>query len=279
MGAQVGRRAAVGKPARFLQPVHERRHRVDVEAGGVEALEPDAVGLVFVLARVIDLRLDRERLRRRDRCVRRLACRRGIGARCRDRHGERRQHVQERSLLARDRARHVPLRDVRDFVCEHRRELGFGLREKDEAGVHSDVPARQRKGVDGGIGHGKELEILPPLGDRGNEPVAELVQIVVDFGILEVGARRPDLPDDRFTDLAFLRRGERRLGFLAEIGQRLGQGFADGKHRRRHRLRGKCDRREHSGDRHAHAAARPGPVRDRQRRHEFQRSGSDRIRC
>ncbi len=42
------------------------RHRRRVESGGIEPLEADAIGLVFVLAGEIDLRLHRECLGRRD---------------------------------------------------------------------------------------------------------------------------------------------------------------------------------------------------------------------
>ena len=44
-------------------------------------------------------------------------------------------------------ARHVALRDVRDFVRQHRCELGFALREQDEAACsrrHSRPAARTR---------------------------------------------------------------------------------------------------------------------------------------
>jgi hypothetical protein len=38
------------------------------------------------------------------------------------------------------------LRDVRDFVREHARELGLGLRKQDEAGVDADHPVFERFG-------------------------------------------------------------------------------------------------------------------------------------
>ena len=142
----------------------------------------------------------------------------------------------------------MPLRHVRDLVREHRRELRFALREQDEAGVDADIAARQRERVDGRIGHGEELEVLPALGNGGDEAVPELVQVVVDFGILEIGAGGADLPDDRFADPAFLPRGERRLRFLAEIGQGLRLRGARREGRRRHGLRGQRDRHQR-GDR------------------------------
>ncbi len=115
--------------------------------------------------------------------------------------------------------RHVPLRHVRDFVRQHGRELGLVLREKDEAGVDADVAARQRESVDGGIRDGEELELLAVLGDRGDEAMPELVQVVVDLGILEVGAGGPDLAHDHFADLVLLPERDVGLRFLAEVRQ------------------------------------------------------------
>ena len=34
------------------------------------------------------------------------------------------------------------------------------------------------------VGNGEELEIDPRIGDRGNQPMAEVVQVVVDLGIV-----------------------------------------------------------------------------------------------
>ena len=89
---------------------------------------------------------------------------------------------------------------------EHARELGLVLREQDEAGVDADVAARQREGVDLRVGHREELEVLLGVVRRGHQAVAELVQVVVDFRILQIAALRADLADDRLADLALLRR-------------------------------------------------------------------------
>ena len=66
----------------------------------------------------------------------------------------------------------------------------------------------------------EELELLPALGDGGHEPVAELVQVIVDFGVFEVGACGADLAHDHFADLAFLGDRHGRLRLFAKIGQR-----------------------------------------------------------
>ena len=82
------------------------------------------------------------------------------------------------------------LRDVRDLVREHGGELGLALGEQDQAGVHADVAARQCERVDLRIGNGEELEVLLDVLRRGDQPMAELVQVVVDFRIVDVGAVR-----------------------------------------------------------------------------------------
>jgi hypothetical protein len=64
--------------------------------------------------------------------------------------------------------------------------------------------------------------------------VAELVQIIVDFWVVEIGARRPDLPHHALTELSLLDRADRGLRFVAEVGQRLrarGRGPAGGAER------------------------------------------------
>jgi hypothetical protein len=71
--AQIGRRGAFHEARRALQALHERRHRRDVEARRVEALESDAVGFLLVLAGEVDLHLYCDALRRGDRRLSRLS--------------------------------------------------------------------------------------------------------------------------------------------------------------------------------------------------------------
>jgi hypothetical protein len=80
------------------------------------------------------------------------------------------------------------LRDVRDFVRKHGSELRLALCKQNQPGVHADVAARQRECVDLRVRNAEELEILLDVLRRGDEAVAELVQVVVDFRIVDVGA-------------------------------------------------------------------------------------------
>ena len=178
------------------------------------------------------------------------------------------------SFCADERARHVMLRDVRDLVREHARELGLGLREQDESRVDADEAAGQRERVDLRVGNAEELEVLLDVRRRGDQPVPELVQVVVDLGVVDVAAARAKLPDDRLAELAFLR------------GRKIGL-------RRRRRDRAGAAERSAAAHRALGAEARPRRIaaafpahrsdpaiprerraRERHRRHERRSTGS-----
>jgi len=82
---------------------------------------------VFVLAREVDLHLYRDALRRGNRRLTHLAAVRCAAARGEDCGSERRKRGQHGVFLAGDRARDVMLRNVRNLMRKHRRELGLGL--------------------------------------------------------------------------------------------------------------------------------------------------------
>ena len=55
-----------------------------------------------------------------------------------------------------------------------------------------------------GIGHREELEVPRAVGPGGDEPVPELVQVVVDLRIVEIAARAADLAHHDLAELALL---------------------------------------------------------------------------
>ena len=224
--AQVSRHAAFDEPHRRLQALHEGCHRGVVEARRIEPLEAEPVRLVLVLAGEVDLcwivsacvaaiaptaasPLDAPPLREA-----RIATRES---------SERHQH---RILLRGECARDVVLRHVGDFVRQHARELRFRLREQDQAGVDADEAAGQRERIDLRIGHREELEVLLDVGRSRDQPVPELVQVVVDLGIVDIAAARAELAHDRLAELPLLRRREIGLRDVAQVGQvlRIGRG-------------------------------------------------------
>src|SRR5439155_16251273 len=59
VGTQVpGNRAVVADAGRALHLLEKHRHRARVEAGGVERLQADAIGLALDVAGIAELRLD-----------------------------------------------------------------------------------------------------------------------------------------------------------------------------------------------------------------------------
>ncbi len=86
----------------------------------------------------------------------------------------------------------------------------------------------------GRIGHREELEIPRAVGPRRDEPVAELVQVVVDLRVVEIAAGAVDLPHHGLAQPALLRRRNNRLRLVTEIGQgRHHVGHSELRHRRR----------------------------------------------
>jgi len=111
----------------------------------------------------------------------------------------------------------MALRDVRHLMREHRGELRFGLGRGDEAGMHADIAARQRKRVDALVANAEELEILPGAGKTG----ADLGEVVADLGIVDV--RRlgeANLAHDLLADAPLHQRRQRAVA-ASQVGQRL----------------------------------------------------------
>ena len=80
------------------------------------------------------------------------------------------------------------LRHVRNFVRQNRCQLGFGLTEKNQAGVDADETTRKRKGVDRWIADREELEIEWRTRNCRYQPISELVEVAVDLGIAQIPA-------------------------------------------------------------------------------------------
>ena len=85
-------------------------------------------------------------------------------------------------------------------------------------GVDADESAGQREGVDLGIRDREENKILPDIAGRSDQPVAELVQVIVDFRIIEVPAGAANLAHDGLAQLALLRGRHHGLRRVAHSG-------------------------------------------------------------
>ena len=71
-----------------------------------------------------------------------------------------------------------------DFVTQHARHFGFTLRGDNQASVHTDVAAGQRKGVDLRIAHQKKLERLPRIAAARGEAIAYADDVIGDFCVV-----------------------------------------------------------------------------------------------
>ena len=59
-----------------------------------------------------------------------------------------------------DHAGNMALCNVGNFMCQHPREFTFTLRGNDGSGMHGNVAARKRKGVECFIANGEKLKIV-----------------------------------------------------------------------------------------------------------------------
>ena len=224
MRAQVrGRALELVQAIGAQQPLEEGHHGARIEAGALEQREAHAIGLALVIAGVVDLVLDLQRAGRGDRGLGDLPALRTTAAGGEDGERQGRQRSPLRAALPVQHARLVALQHVRGLVREHARQLGFALREQDERGVHADVPAGEREGVDRIVLHHEVVDLARRfVGDR-QQARAERGDVVCDFGVVEVGGIDTNVPHDAVADCALLRIGERGGRGVAEIGKGLGE--------------------------------------------------------
>jgi hypothetical protein len=73
--------------------------------------------------------------------------------------------------------RQVVLRDMRDFVAQHRGEFVLGFRGQDETTVHADVAAGAGKGVQRRVDHHEKAETRPRIAGAARQALAEAIDI------------------------------------------------------------------------------------------------------
>lgn len=114
------------------------------------------------------------------------------------------------------------LRDVRNLMAEYGCKFRFALRGQYQAAIHPDKAAGHRKGVDGVIIEDKKFERLAWLTAVKNQRAAELIQVVCNFGIIQIAFIRTYLIHALFADLPFMLRGQCFLRNVAQIRQAFG---------------------------------------------------------
>ena len=216
--AQVARRAVVERARRALHALEKHRHRAYVEASSRKHGESDAVGFAFEVARVVDLRLHRPRLRGHDGPLRQIRPR----TRREHRDHQRRHGREGEPFLHAEQAGDMALRDVRDFVRKHRGEFGLGFGGEQQPGVHTDKAARQRKRVDGRIPDREELEIEPRAGTCRDQLLAQHVQVLGDLRVVQVARFAiADVARNAFAEAPLHLRRQLAARWIAKFGQRL----------------------------------------------------------
>ena len=97
------------------------------------------------------------------------------------------------------------LLDVTDFVGHHPGQFGLALGGEDQPGVHSDVAARHREGVEGTVVDREERKGQPrPVAHR-HQAAPQMVEIILHLQVAQVGRIAP-------ADLAHDLRPEALLG-------------------------------------------------------------------
>ena len=198
-----------------MQALEKRRHALHVEVCALQGLKADPVGLAFEFPRVIELRRDHPGLGAECSGLGEVAARAGGQQRQR----EPRQRQGGNLPLPADLPRNMPLRDVGNLVREHTCQLGFGLGGEDQPGMHTDKTPGHGKGVERGITHDEEFKILARVATRGNQPVAQGIDVVGQLRVVVVAEVAPNLVHDVFAQTTLLEQRERRLGHIAKIRQ------------------------------------------------------------
>ena len=116
------------------------------------------------------------------------------------------------------------LRDVGDFMAQHGSQFRFTLRRQQQPAVYANEAARHGKGIDVVIIEHKKFETQSRLRTVFNQPVAEPIEIIIDFGIVQILFPGANLHHALLADLAFLQRGEHGLRSIAQVGQAIAHG-------------------------------------------------------
>ena len=218
VGAQKRQRLVVVHPVHPLHALEKHRHGAGVKTGARQNLHADIVGFAFKLTAESQLVLDGHAGAGIHGGGADLAVFADTGGQNRHQQAGNRQQLV--IALLHHRASNMVLNDMGHFVADHRGQFGFALRGVDQPGVHADIAARQGKGVDLRIQHGKELKILPQLGRGAGKPPAQLIEIQLDLRIVQHLAGFADHRHDLAAEFLLGLRRQGGLRGVAKIGQR-----------------------------------------------------------
>ena len=219
MGLEQGRQGlfALADAQGVLHAAEEFRHGVGVVARVGQGLDADAVGFDLVLAGEVDLPLHEQALATHQDRRRRVA---GAASRTRGDGAQQHQGHQRRVLLrVLEGAVEMVLGDMADFMGDNACQLAFVAGDVDQARVHADIAARRRECVDLCVPHDEEREmVLRPVA-RGDETVAQVVDVLVEQGIVDGHVQRMHLAQHHGAVFVGLPRADEGVGGAAQVRQ------------------------------------------------------------
>jgi hypothetical protein len=127
-----------------------------------------------------------------------------------------------------DAARDVPLRDMAEFMRQHRGQFVGRGRQRDQAQVHAHVAARQRKGIDAAVAHQERLpgegaiDLAVDVADLAcprHQRVPQRLQVLLQHGVVQEGRVAPTFAHDLVAQAAFGTDAQIGRGRLAQRRQ------------------------------------------------------------
>nr|WP_245903789.1 hypothetical protein [Sinimarinibacterium flocculans] len=209
-----GQAAAI--QARLLSDLlEEAGHALRVVAGVGHRLDADAVGLVFMRARVADLPLVAHRLPQGQGADDHVGVRRAGDDR-RD-HTEPSGDIGDLGVLG--GARQMALGDVRELVPHDAGDLALAVGGDQQAAVEADEAAGHRECIDAGVVDDEEGQLGRARGAVRGELPAHRRDVVGQLRVFEDVPTAVELPHDAGAQRLLLHRRQGVVGGLADVRQ------------------------------------------------------------
>ncbi|MNV36108.1 hypothetical protein D3C71_1275730 [compost metagenome] len=226
VAAQIWPRTVVVEPVGLLELVEHADKALRCKPGGGHQAIANAVRLALHVARKVQLVLHGQRLPPHHQ---RLRGARILAGRQRAQNHRPQQQGRLLALLG-DEARDVALGDVAELVGQHRGQLVAGGNDPDQAKVHAQIAARQRKRVHRAVAPQQDLprealiqlwRELPTRLGGSHQRAPDTLHIVGNDGVVDVVGVSVKFADDAVTQATLGAGGE--VAGVAEGGQgRLG---------------------------------------------------------
>ena len=188
-----------------------------IEARGGERPDADAIGLVLVAAREIDLLLCRGSLRDGHGSLDRVAATAGSPEHHRAQHQRRRQEALP--AVGMDGPRDMALCHMGNLVRDHAREFILAAGGLDQPGVYTDIAAGQGKCVDVRVVHDEEREGVIAIVGLRRDAMPDVIDVLGNLSVFDDGAAQANIAHDLPPDLRLDRLREDSIRRAAHVGQ------------------------------------------------------------